>query len=129
MIDLEVRVHNCKKCKETDEFLLILPYPPVYSFGNPQGKEILVVGQNPSCSEYTGHFLLDGPDIEKRRKSQLAYFEQPRPYRFFDELGRFFDGEVKNKMQYVNTPWEKVGFVDLVKCPTFVREKKKGAME
>lgn len=120
--DLEVRVHSCKKCKESDEFLSILLYPPVYSFGDPQGKEILIVGQNPSCSEYTGHFLLDGFDIEKRRQSQLAYFERQRPYKFFDELGRFFDGEVKNKIQYVKTPWEKIGFVDLVKCPTKAKD-------
>jgi hypothetical protein len=77
----------------------ILPYPPVYSFGNPQGKDIAVVGQNPSSREYENGFLADDNDIEKRRMSQLTYFER-RNYLFFNELERFFGGSAKDKIHW-----------------------------
>lgn len=120
--ELERQVHTCEKCKG-EVSSCDLPYPPVYSFGNPQGKEIIVVGLNPSCREYTDGFLLDGShSIEERHQRQLEYFER-RPYKFFDEIARFFQGEVKYKLRYDKTPWEKVGYLDLVKCPTRAKEK------
>ena len=116
MFELELRVHNCVKCKK-QRFSDILPYPPVYSFGNPAGKSIIVVGQNPSSREYVNGFLSKSPDIEKRRMSQLIYFDQ-RNHRFFNELERFFDGQVKEIVSWKKSPWEKVGYLDIVKCPT-----------
>ena len=116
MNDLETRVHTCEKCQRKG-LHDILPYPPVYSFGNPEGKEIMVVGQNPSSREYIKGFLVDDPDVEKRRKSQLTYFDR-RKYLFFNELERFFDGKVKEKLRWINSPWEKLAYLDVVKCPT-----------
>jgi uracil-DNA glycosylase len=116
MIDLEKRVHNCEKCKK-GKLRDVLPYPPVYSFGNPEGKELVIVGQNPSTREFVNGFLVDGSDVEKRRQSQLTYFDR-RNYLFFNELERFFEGKVREKMHWVNSPWEKVGYLDIVKCPT-----------
>ncbi len=116
MIDLEKKVHTCQKCKNK-ELGSIVPYPPVYSFGNPQGKQIMVVGQNPSSREYINGFLTDNPNAEMRRQSQLTYFDK-RNYLFFNELERFFEGKVREKIQWVDSPWEKVGYLDIVKCPT-----------
>lgn len=116
MLDLERKVHNCMKCKQT-HLRKIIPYPPVYSFGDPKGKEIIVVGQNPSSREYVNGYLSNSPNIEERRKSQLTYFER-RKYRYFNTLEIFFRDEVKEKIGWVYSPWEKVGYLDLVKCPT-----------
>lgn len=116
MLDLEKKIHNCTKCKQTD-LRKILPYPPVYSFGNPYGKEIMVVGQNPSSREYISGYLSDSPNIEERRKSQLTYFER-RKYPYFDELERFLGGKAREMIGWIDSPWEKVGYLDLVKCPT-----------
>lgn len=116
MLDLERRVHNCMKCKQT-HLSKILPYPPVYSFGDPKGKEMIVVGQNPSSKEYISCYLSKSSNIEERRKSQLIYFKH-RKYRYFNEIERFLRGEVRGKIRWVNSPWEKVGYLDLVKCPT-----------
>jgi len=116
MLDLERKVHNCMKCKQT-HLRKILPYPPVYSFGDPKGKEIMVVGQNPSSREYINGYLSNSPNIEERRKSQLTYFEH-RKYPYFDEIEKFLGGIVREKIGWVNLPWEKVGYLDLVKCPT-----------
>lgn len=116
LVDLERKVHNCMKCKQT-YLHKILPYPPVYSFGNPEGKEIMVVGQNPSSREYVNGYLSNSPNIEERRKSQLTYFER-RKYPYFNEIERFLGGKVREKIEWVNSPWEKVGYLDLVKCPT-----------
>lgn len=116
MIDLERRVHNCTICKQTD-LRKILRYPPVYSFGDLKGKGILVVGQNPSSREYINGYLSNSHDIERRRKSQLTYFENRR-YSYFNEIERFLGGKVKNKIGWADSPWEKVGYLDLVKCPT-----------
>lgn len=116
MLDLERRIHNCTKCKQKN-LQKILRYPPVYSFGDPDGKEIMVVGQNPSSREYINGFLSDSPNIEERRKSQLTYFENRR-YSYFNELERFLEGKVKQKIGWIEHPWEKIGYLDLVKCPT-----------
>jgi len=116
MLDLEKKVHNCVKCKQT--FLReIVSYHPVYSFGDPDGKEILVVGLNPSAREYSNDYLSNSPNIEERRKSQLTYFKC-RKYKYFNEIERFFGDEVKKKICWIRSPWEKVGHLDLVKCPT-----------
>lgn len=116
MLDLEKKIHNCTKCKQTN-LHKILPYPPVYSFGDPYGKEIIIVGQNPSSREYVNGYLSASPNIEERRKSQLTYFKR-RKYPYFDEIERFLGGKVRNKIGWVDSPWEKVGYLDLVKCPT-----------
>ena len=116
MLELEKEVHNCTICKKTD-LHKFLPYPPVYSFGDLEGKEIVVVGQNPSSMEYISGYLSNSTDIEERRKSQLTYFER-RKYPYFNEVERFLGGEVKGKIKWTSLPWEKVGYLDLVKCPT-----------
>jgi hypothetical protein len=116
LLDLEKRVHNCLKCKKTS-LREMLPYPPVYSFGDPNGKEIMVVGLNPSAKEYVNGYLSSSPSIEVRRNSQLTYFEN-RKYRYFEDIERFFGDEVKRKINWSSSPWEKVGCLDLVKCPT-----------
>jgi len=116
MLDLERKVHDCLKCKQT-HLRKILPYPPVYSFGDPQGKEIVVVGQNPSSREYINGYLSNSPNIEERRRSQLTYFEH-RKYSYFDDIEKFLGGIVREKIGWLNSPWEKVGYLDLVKCPT-----------
>jgi len=116
VLNLEKRVHSCTKCNQG--FLRgILPHPPVYSFGNPEGKEIIVVGLNPSAREYINGFLSESSSIEERRKSQLAYFHK-RQYRYFSEIERFFGEEVKKEINWTSMPWERIGYLDLVKCPT-----------
>jgi len=116
MLDLERRVHNCVKCTQMG-LSEILSYPPVYSFGKPEGKKIMVVGLNPSSREYINGYLSHSQNIEERRQSQLTYFAR-RKYSYFNEIERFFGNEVKDKIGWVNSPWEKVGYSDLVKCPT-----------
>lgn len=77
----------------------------------------MVVGQNPSAREYINGYLSNSSSIEERRKSQITYFKR-RNYRYFDEIERFFEGEVKKRVNWKHSPWEKVGYLDLVKCPT-----------
>jgi hypothetical protein len=49
----------------------------------------------------------------------MNYFADPeRVYDFFHEVERFFAGEVKDQLKWGRSPWEKVGCLDLVKCPT-----------
>lgn len=117
MLELEDKIHGCRKCKQEHALSKILEYYPVYSFGNPSGKEIMVVGQNPSTTEYKEKFLSNDRSIARRRRSQLTYFER-RSYAFFDEIGKFFEGEVKKRLNWTDSPWEKVGYIDLVKCAT-----------
>jgi len=119
LLRLEARVHNCTRCRQNKLLSEILSYPPVYSFGDPHGKHIMVVGQNPSIREYTDGFLSDDRSIAVRRRSQLNYFENRKTtYMFFDEIANFFQDKVKERMHWVDSPWEKVGYLDLVKCPT-----------
>lgn len=116
MLDLENSVHNCVKCK--DSLRDILCGPPIYSFGNLEGKEILVVGMIASEKEYSNNYLSNSPYVEERRKSQLTYFERLKYLpRYFKEIARFFENEVNKKVGWKHMPWEKVGYVDLVKCP------------
>lgn len=121
MYDLEMKVHECKKCKENAELSDIVQYFPVYSFGNPEGKEIIVVGVNPSSKEYkprskdTLPALSDSLVSDERRQSQLNYnFE----YNYFKKIKEFFTNELQTKIGWKKNPWEKVGCLDLVKCPT-----------
>lgn len=116
MIDLELSVHNCKKCHEQG-LSKFLQYPPVYSFGDAAGKEIIIIGLNPSRAEYESGFLSKSLDVNIRSKSQLDYFRN-RNYQFFIELEEFFGGQIKELLDWGNSPWEKVGYLDIVKCPT-----------
>ena len=76
-----------------------------------------MVGLNPSTREYEDNYVSSSHDPEKRHKSQMNYFQQGY-YGFFTKLETFFHGEAKMALKWVNTPWEKVGFTDLAKCPT-----------
>ena len=57
MHELEKKVHSCRKCRREKTLSVIVKFSPVYSFGNPTGKDIVVVGQNPSAREYEEGFL------------------------------------------------------------------------
>ena len=74
--------------------LYTYPYPPVYSFGDPTNKTIILIGLNPSSQEFKKGFLSDSSDLEKRRKSQLDYF-QGNVYSYFNKARSFFDKDVK----------------------------------
>jgi len=114
--ELEKKVHMCKICNQTDLKDAIFHHP-VYSFGDPSGKEILVVGINPSTKEFEGKYLSESGDLSERHQSQMAYFQQ-HYYDFFKKIEEFFGGKVKEKIGWVDSPWEKIGFIDLVKCST-----------
>jgi len=116
LTELEHRVHTCTICKISDLKEVVKHYP-IYSFGDPHGKKLLVVGLNPSTREYEDNYVSSSPDPEKRHDSQIKYFQQDT-YGFFTKLEKFFQGEAKTALKWVNTPWEKVGFTDLAKCPT-----------
>lgn len=120
---LELDVHNCTKCRRDPNIAGYIQYYPVYSFGELDQKPIWVVGINPSHVEYKGKnqgkpYLSDSPKIKERRHSQLSYFDN-EPYDFFLQIEKFFHGEVRDiVVEWKTKPWEKVGFVDLVKCVT-----------
>ncbi len=121
MTNTEYSVHNCGKCHQKHPTMK--KYPPVFSFGALEQKPIWVVGINPAEAEYDGSngsapYLSRSTDIEERRQSQLRYFDN-KPYDFFQQIEKFFGGEVRDKVvDWKAKPWEKVGFVDLVKCVT-----------
>ena len=112
--DSELIMYRCTTCK--DQGLDVVKDYPVLSFGDPRGKTILVVGINPSTAEYDG-YLSRSTDPHVRHKEQLDYFDN-NVYRFFERLGRFFEGGAKKAPGWSSSPWEKVGFTDMVKCPT-----------
>jgi len=116
LTELEHRVHACILCKEND-LKEVVKYYPIYSFGNPYGKELLIVGLNPSTREYEDNYVSSSKNPEKRHNNQMNYFQQGY-YGFFTKLEKFFHGEAKTALNWVKTPWEKVGFTDLTKCPT-----------
>ena len=118
MLAIEKEIHNCKRCRELAA--VNFPYPPVYSFGNPSGKKIILVGINPSVKEFEGNFLLDKEDVRERRHSQLHYFDK-EPYNYFKKVTPFLEGPVKEKLGWKESPWERVGVLDLVKCATVKR--------
>jgi len=113
---LEYEVHNCMKCNA--EYNSVMCFYPVYSFGNPFGKKIIVIGLNPSTQEYEKGFLRDDFSVENRRFAQLKYFKRPYYKFFFGKIEDFFKGEIKSKLGYRRNVWESVGYLDLVKCPT-----------
>jgi len=113
------RVHHCKQCKVgTLENFVPKQYPPVYSFGDPKQKSIIVVSINPSSKEYEDRYLSSSPEMNERIKSQMCYFHGAYYNRFFGNIEKFFYDEVKEMLQWIRNPWEKVGFLDLVKCVT-----------
>lgn len=122
---LEYDVHNCVKCKA--EYHSVLCFYPVYSFGNPSGKKIIVIGLNPSTQEYEKGFLPDDFSVEHRRFAQLKYFKRPYYKFFFGKIEDFFQGKIKIKLGYRRNVWEKVGYLDLVKCPTRIVKKNEKA--
>jgi len=117
--EFEKIIHNCEKCKQS--LGEIIQFFPVISFGNPNEKKIIVVGLNPSIKEYELGFLAKG-SIEERHKNQISYFETAY-YEFFCKLAPFFMGKVKEKLGWMKSPWEKVGYLDIVKCPTRYERK------
>jgi len=117
MLELEQKIHNCIKCKQV--LGKAVRHYPVYAFGDPSGRPIVVVGLNPSDKEYENDHLSSGPSLDVRHNTQLHYFDDPeKVHGFFHEVERFFQGEVKEKLQWEKSPSERVGYLDLVKCPT-----------
>ena len=67
--DYNLTIHRCTTCK--DQGLDVVKDYPVLSFGDLKGKDILVVGINPSSAEYEGLRARARPDEEgdsRRRK-------------------------------------------------------------
>jgi hypothetical protein len=110
--ELERRVHNCNRCKRT--LRNVIKHCPVYSFGDPTGRGVIVVGLNPSDNEYESGHLSKARSLALRHRSQLKYIGGKEVYKFFHELERFFAGELKQQLQWEKSPWERVGFLDLV---------------
>ena len=110
----ELIMHKCTICQE--QGLDVVKNYPVLSFGDPREKTVLVVGINPSMAEYDG-YLSKSKDPRVRHREQLDYFDN-NPYKFFERLGRFFEGDAQKALGWIDNPWEKVGFTDMVKCPT-----------
>lgn len=126
MLPLEEKVHGCTTCKTV--FRDMVPYPPIYSFGEPRNKPIAVVGLNPSSREFPDYFSYTR-NAEERRREQLTYFDRPL-YNYFEVLARFFGGgdetyqnpHLKSKLGWVRSPYERVTALDLVKCATVSRK-------
>lgn len=114
-------VHTCEKCNA--KYSEIMPYSPVYSFGDPAGKPVILIGLNPSQKEFEyrsgKQHLSTSNDINDRRLSQLTYFER-QTHKYFKKVTPFFKGPVKDSLEWSETPWEKVGVLDLVKCATVI---------
>jgi len=102
-----------------------MPYPPVYSFGDPAGKPVILIGLNPSRKEFEERkgkrFLSVSENANDRRSSQQSYFDR-KLHTYFKNVGPFFDGPAKKKLRWTKTPWEKVGVLDLVKCATVTKD-------
>ena len=110
LTEFELGVHQCRKCVTNCKSIR---YSPVYSFGDPQGKPIIVVGINPSSAEYErknggSPYLNDSNDVHMRSASQLQYFEN-HVYDFFETVQEFFDDSVKAEVvSWATSPWERV---------------------
>jgi len=117
MNSLQEQVLICGKCK-VDELSGIVQCSPVYSFGDPLGKKVIVIAQNPSTREFKNGYLVEKGSLQTRLDNQLDYFRQPYYKPFFGKLEAFFDGPVAHRLSWVGACWEKVGFLDLVKCST-----------
>jgi hypothetical protein len=116
------QILDCKKCTQSNNVKKCIPnHSPVCCFGDPfdkngDAKKVFVIGINPSEAEYTSGYLENDP--ERALESQLSYFDR-EPYRFFNELARFFDDiEVKARLNAERSIWDRVGCLDLVKCVT-----------
>ena len=116
------QILECRKCTQSNNVKKYIPNcKPVCCFGDPfdkngNAKKVFVIGINPSEAEYTRRYLENDP--ERALESQLDYFDK-EPYRFFNELARFFDdNEVKTRLNVERSIWDKVGCLDLVKCVT-----------
>ena len=120
---LESEVHNCTLCKPK-HLGIKMPFSPVYSFGDPAGKPVILIGLNPSRKEFEERkgkrFLSVSENANDRRASQQSYFER-KPHTYFKNVGPFFDGPTKKKLGWSTDPWEKVGVLDLVKCVTVTK--------
>jgi hypothetical protein len=115
--DFERAVHNCTLCKERGLERIVHHYP-VLSFGDTIDKPLLVVGLNPSTVEFEDGYLSNSIKVEERHQSQMEYFKNDYYGFFFNKLEPFFNGKAKIALKWVDSPWEKVAFVDLAKCPT-----------
>ena len=100
-------------------------YSPVYSFGNPKGKKIIVVAHNPSTREFEDSgkgeprpYLINEGTVEERLNDQLTYFDRPYYENFFKKLETLFEGENQNLLGWDISCWETVGFLDFTKCST-----------
>ena len=124
MEKLPAEILTCKRCR-TGELGNFVYYSPVYSFGNPEGKKIIVVAHNPSTREFedygegqTRPYLLDKGTVEERLNDQLTYFDRPYYEHFFKKIETLFEGENQRLLGWNRNCWEKVGFLDFTKCST-----------
>ena len=124
MSTLPARILTCKRCR-TGELGKFIYYSPVYSFGNPEGKKVIVVAHNPSTREFEDHgkdqtrpYLLNTGTVEERLNDQLTYFDRPYYEQFFKKIETLFEGENKKLLGWNRICWEKVGFLDFTKCST-----------
>ncbi len=113
--EFEILVHECTKCRDTNVEYAI-KYYPIISFGDPQDKPVLVIGLNPSTREYEDGYVSSSENIEERHLTQMNYFNK-KPYTFFKNLAKYFQRPVRDKLGWKQEPWEKVGYLDIVKCP------------
>lgn len=121
LTEFEKTVHKCTKCKN-QPYGYAIKYYPIISFGDPENKPLIVVGLNPSTREYKDGYVSDSQSIEERHRTQMNYFKK-KPYTFFKNLAKYFEKPVKQKLGWVSNPWEKVGYLDIVKCPVRVHPK------
>jgi uracil-DNA glycosylase len=117
MSTLPVQILNCKRCR-TGEVGGFVYYSPVYSFGDPEGKKVIVVAHNPSTREFEDGYLLNEGTIENRLSRQLTYFDRRYYEPFFKKIETLFEGENQRLLGWNRNCWEKVGFLDLTKCST-----------
>ena len=108
-----LRCRYCWNDRRTGHLMAEGAYP-IYSFGNPVGKRVIVIGLNPSLGEYTEGHLTRSEGWRRRRKEQLGYFARGRYKAYFRHLEDYFEGVGDLLGERV---WEKIGYLDLVKCP------------
>ena len=118
---LEKTVHSCTKCHaELGDYL---DFTPVFSFGKPEDKQVFLVGLNPSRNEFLKGHLSNDSDINVRRKTERRYFDNEEVYSYFQKVEPFFKGPAKKALEWKIKPWERIGVLDLVKCPTVKKNK------
>lgn len=108
-------------CKDCDDCRQAMGnnYPAVWFFGRPENKKVFIVGLNPSMSEFTKGFIrYQGLDEGQYEAHLREYFDRGH-YAFFEDLMPIFkNDELAMKMGYSLHPWDRVGYLDIVKCPT-----------